>query len=156
MSRAWKPGDVARLTITKTEEIAVGVRNRRNTGWEHSGRFGDGSAFDSIGGFVARPLVLIDPEDRDQVMGLRDALAVDPGPAGYGWYWVQKALRSLLAPAKPEPEAPIVHAVMYRDHKMGTLCDSGAWGTPALFTAITEHVTCPGCRDKLDPGQVAS
>jgi hypothetical protein len=45
---------------------------------------------------------------------------------------------------------PIVHAVMYRNDQMGTLCDSRAWGTPSLFTAITEDVTCPGCRKKLE------
>lgn len=56
-------------------------------------------------------------------------------------------------PSLESPAGPIVHAVMYRDHKMGTLCESAAWGTPELFTAVTEHVTCPACRNKLDPGR---
>jgi len=47
-------------------------------------------------------------------------------------------------------ERAIVHAVMYRDYKIGTLCDSQAWGPAMLFTTITDHVTCPGCRAKLD------
>lgn len=46
----------------------------------------------------------------------------------------------------------IIHAVMYRDYKIGTLCNSAAWGPPMLFSAITDKVTCPGCRDKIDGG----
>jgi hypothetical protein len=48
------------------------------------------------------------------------------------------------------PDQPIVHAVMYRDYQIGTLCDSRAWGPPMLFSTITDEVTCPGCRAKLD------
>jgi hypothetical protein len=44
----------------------------------------------------------------------------------------------------------IIHAVMYRDYKLGTICDSNAWGPPTLFTMVVEKVTCPGCRTTLD------
>lgn len=50
---------------------------------------------------------------------------------------------------------PIVHAVMYRDHQLGTLCQSGAYGNPELYTAVTEHVTCPACREKLEGNRAA-
>jgi len=46
--------------------------------------------------------------------------------------------------------APIVHAVMYRDYQIGSLCESRAWGPPMLFSAVTDDVTCPACREKLD------
>lgn len=51
-------------------------------------------------------------------------------------------------------DLPIIHAVMYRDYKIGTLCNSGAWGAPEAFSMITDRVTCPGCRGKLDGGEV--
>jgi hypothetical protein len=50
---------------------------------------------------------------------------------------------------------PIVHAVMYRDHHLGTLCQSGAYGNPELYTAVIEHVTCPACREKLEGNRAA-
>lgn len=50
-------------------------------------------------------------------------------------------------------ETPIVHAVMYRDYQIGTLCDSRAWGPPMLFSAVTDDVTCPRCREKIDGGR---
>lgn len=47
----------------------------------------------------------------------------------------------------------IIHAVMYRNYEIGTLCNSGAWGAATLFSMITDKVTCPGCRGRLDGGE---
>ena len=101
MTREWKPGDVAMLTLSDGEQ-AVGLRPRSNDGWKHSGRWSGGVDYDHIGHTDARPLVVIDPEDRVQVERLAE---------GIGHLWtsrprvadvVQQALRSLLAPPKPD------------------------------------------------------
>lgn len=53
--------------------------------------------------------------------------------------------------ATRSPNDPfIIHAVMYRNYKIGTLCDSLAWGAPDRWTTVTDEVSCPACRTKID------
>lgn len=51
-------------------------------------------------------------------------------------------------------DRPMIHAVMYRNYKIGTLCDSSAWGPAVLHSTVTDEVTCPGCRAKIDGGRL--
>jgi hypothetical protein len=92
MSRGFKPGDVA---LVEGE-----VMLRRTDGrWEH----GDQLRF-PIYSDDARPLVVIDPEDREQVETLRIAYHAQRMTATGGTSFddMQAALRSLVAPPKPE------------------------------------------------------
>lgn len=117
--RAWKPGDVARMTITrrtdpddKTEYIAF-------YGGLHSGGWvgvtdGEctGALTNATDRFIidARPLVVLDPEDDEQVRKLADAFCTERWDHSTGsdecdpltFASMQAALRSFVAPPKPE------------------------------------------------------
>lgn len=84
-------------------------------------------------------------------------------PDGSTGHWVDAPLDEVAAilgtaPDHVDPHAAsrspndpfIVHAVMYRDYKIGTLCNSLAWGAPDRWTTVTDQVTCPACRSKID------
>lgn len=104
MSREWKPGDVGLLKCTDGQErIAILTDRGPNlsplwiAGSEHHGRLNE---------ITVRPVVVIDPEDREQVERLEADMAQRAG-------WIhlantqranalQAALRSLIAPPKPE------------------------------------------------------
>lgn len=92
MTREWKPGDVAMIP-------GCGPRMMTDRGWASV-------RGDFIDFFAApRPLVVIDPEDREQVERLR--LALDAEVAGYvssGATGI--ALRSLIEPPLPEEPEP--------------------------------------------------
>lgn len=96
MSRAWKPGDVAMVTAT----------NRGN----HYRAYFDGEmwreaaspSFCLIEPTDIRPLVVIDPEDRDQVKRLYDGYYSICG----GIDAMQAALREFANPTPPKPEEP--------------------------------------------------
>lgn len=47
--------------------------------------------------------------------------------------------------------APLMHAAMFRDGLPGTLCRPG-W--EPMVTAVTDKVTCPACRQRIDGGPV--
>jgi hypothetical protein len=93
MSREWKTGDVGQSNYGR-------VFNTQR-GWI----FDDESGYpepEGIAGF--RPLVVIDPEDREQVERLNTAL-LDASAGTYAPSRVAAALRSLLAPPRPpEPQ----------------------------------------------------
>jgi len=117
VSREWKPGDVA----TFGSSIAM----RTIVGWA----YGDGST----GGphqdaYPVRPLVVIDPDDREQVRRLADAFCTArwshlPGsdecdPLTFSS--MQAALRELANPTPPKPDEPtglgaVVDAAAYSD-----------------------------------------
>lgn len=93
MSNDWKTGDVAAIPFGSGDHIAV--RDFDGT-WLVAGKSNSGAYVD------ARPLVVIDPEDREQVASIRKAFQlVDclPGDRVDDW---QAALRSLIEPPKPE------------------------------------------------------
>lgn len=46
--------------------------------------------------------VVLDPEDRQQMERLRDALGAPTSPLGFGWQWLQRVLRSLTVDPKPD------------------------------------------------------
>lgn len=106
MSREWKPGDVA--MVSNGEDVAwrgiVRPRRAANDALEFAYVTG---GFDMVGelaeGYAARPLLVIDPEDREQVERLAKAVWDRP-PNEDGADAFQNALRSLLSP--PTPEEP--------------------------------------------------
>lgn len=92
-------------------------------------------------------IVEVDPDDRDQIQRIYDTVFNDR--RGISPHTLAEAIRNAGPPPEPPYDGPIVHSVMYRNGVLGTICNSGAWGNPELFTAVIEHVTCPGCKDKL-------
>jgi hypothetical protein len=98
VSREWKPGDVATrnglrfMFCQSTAGREFWVDNE-----------GDDRGISPLGipvGRPLRPLVVLDPELDEDVQRLCDAYkSVDHS---VGTYWMQAALRSLVAPPKPE------------------------------------------------------
>jgi hypothetical protein len=101
MTREFKPGDVAELTFNN-ETRAIGVRCEG--AWAHNGKFGAGGAYDHIGGFEVRPLLVLDPEDAEGVARLAEALRNVSGNLPIYADDVASALRSLLDPKPEEPK----------------------------------------------------
>lgn len=109
--REWKPGDVAQWEYLSAARVALRVRgchhdhtprdhwHLSNGGWT----LGDDETI--------RPLVVIDPDDRQQVARLHEAM---------GWPHssdapLRVALRSLLAP--PRPDEPLGLGAVVEDAK---------------------------------------
>ena len=109
-ARHWQPGDVARIQYDRVDQIGV-VRRRVAAGGALEFAYGSGG-FDMVAdetvGPAARPLVVIDPEDPQQVERLYGALAARVGMAT-----ISEALRSLVA--LPKPEEPTDFAAQVRD-----------------------------------------
>lgn len=105
MKREWKPGDVAVIegwADGKSKVVIVRVR-RESADQSLEFAYVEGG-FDLVdelaAGFTARPLVVIDPEDREQVERLADVFCAIPSS---GWVaQMQAALRSLVAPPRPK------------------------------------------------------
>lgn len=111
MGREWKPGDVALVTWTSSYdgEVQTQVRllvergmtdmpasERKQAWWGRDGYLEAASK-----DIEARPLVVIDPEDREQVGQLAGLLGEN------GWratqaHGLRDALRSLITPPKPK------------------------------------------------------
>ena len=108
MSRDWKPGDVAMVT-TRYPKSSPRVMVRRETAW--ATEFGQALDADVI---EARPLVVIDPDDPDQVARLSQAwdAAEHSGPLPERRMTLRQlrlraALRSMIEPpAPPKPDEP--------------------------------------------------
>jgi len=109
VSREWKPGDVARITLSNGFVHPVALWNLSN-GWLtrdnviHPAQVTD-----------ARPLVVIDPEDREQVERLLTSLqgmSFSAHACG-AFTCLQGALRSLLAPPRPEEPTGLGAVVRY-------------------------------------------
>lgn len=109
--REWKPGDVAwaRYTDSSGGEIAL----RTQTGW--MGTRG-GMPEGTMEAYDLRPLVVIDPDDREQMEHLLEAhnkaeqdAACKGGECGSGSCWIdimQAALREFANPTPPKPDEP--------------------------------------------------
>lgn len=113
MARKWKPGDVVTATVNGRENV------RLVAGWskydpqlrwcELSPRRGDGD--DEKCWFFpsqvtdARPLVVIDPEDREQMRRIAEC-AADGDAAEWRVDMWQRYFRSLANPTPPKPDEP--------------------------------------------------
>lgn len=104
-AREWKPGDVAVIRTAGGDREVVGLRD--TNGWAHLRDYETTMRSHSLWSTasqveVIRPLVVIDPEDREQARDLWAAW-IDAGAhmePGIGR--LQAALRSLVAPPKPD------------------------------------------------------
>lgn len=125
MNGQWKPGDVVTATVNGRPNVRV------IAGWskydpqlrwaELSTRWADGDDDDCwfmpVQVTDHRPLVVIDPEDREQAERLTGALVY----AGAGkndtnhWPEVQAALREFANPTPPKPEEPTGLGAVVRD-----------------------------------------
>ena len=121
MSTQWKPGDVVTATVNGRENVRLVAGLSRfdpQLRWcEMSPRWGDGDD-DECWFFPSsvtdhRPLVAIDPEDREAVERLlaRFCDAVDRSdvpahPQGWSVNAMQAALREFANPKPPRPEEP--------------------------------------------------
>jgi len=128
----WKPGDVAMVTwrgmgITREDMRLRGTtRSGTNAWWDAEGTWiGDETAK------AVRRLLVIDPEDREQIERLDVAYqaALDSAPKYHGLADVmQQALRAMLAPPKPpKPEEPLGLGAVVVDSAGGlwVLCATG-------------------------------
>lgn len=102
MNREWKPGDVA-----KTAQGTVALCHGTGRMIDQNGAPWSDTRFPEN----LRPLVVIDPEDREQVRALADAAFPE---AQGNTNRLQAALRSLVA--EPEPEEP-TDDVLVRDSR---------------------------------------
>ena len=97
--REWKPDDLADINGSRA------MRNKRNDGWIWSDGRNSPDSFTAPG---ARPLVVIDPEDHEQVERLDHALQKVSGEATFSATsrFLQDALREFANPTPPKPEEP--------------------------------------------------
>lgn len=108
--RDWKPGDVAMVEGEGSAWIGI-VRVSASAGRPLEFAYGNGG-FDYVNGvasgFTARPLVVIDPEDREQVERLAEAFWANwSGCDGSRSIGLQAALREFANPKPPRPDEPL-------------------------------------------------
>ena len=117
MKREWKPGDVALVMAEGGERIGFRCGVPSNMGWEYAREPGQKTWSSDDSGYVKpiRPLVVIDPELREQADRLADALIDAMCKSDPGWdkaraYEVRShmrtALREFANPTPPRPDEP--------------------------------------------------
>jgi hypothetical protein len=108
MSREWKPGDVAMVRVSEEYAPEVAVSSDRQ--WFVAGpRLGSRHGWYHANVEVIRPLVVIDPEDAEQVERLAstDALRGLGGSFDSLAYNLADALREFANPTPPKPQEPM-------------------------------------------------
>ena len=138
--REWKPGDVL------VNAGRVGIVTTAGIGRDDSGRaayveFGHGGTI-----FVgeldgdARPLVVVDPEDREQVERLVRAFWDNGNDDCDDPRAMQAALRSLIEPPKPPEPTGLGAVVEDADGKRYIRCDAGPgrWHCPDDDTGASD------------------
>lgn len=114
-AREWKPGDVAMVSVRGADPV---IAIRDSYGWAHN-TLGPGRAHAHWTAFCEvepiHPLVVIDPEDREQVerlMSVYVSEALDRGAMSYSGHVdkrndsMQAALREFATPTPPKPDEP--------------------------------------------------
>lgn len=118
----WKPGDVAMLTLSSRSGLQypgmrlAGIAEKR---WSYPWLLADGGIGHSAI-TEARRLVVIDPENREQVERLFDAIFMSAFRKGVqrndiNKDYVQAALREIASPTKPEEPTGLGAVVRYDD-----------------------------------------
>lgn len=118
----WKPGDVAMVTDGNVEWVGM-VRPRHEAGAALLEIVYAKGGFDIVDdlaeGYTIRPLVVIDPDDAEQVERLRVAL---DGRSFSAWACgantvIAAALREFASPTPPKPEEPTGLGAVVEDDK---------------------------------------
>lgn len=145
-AREWKPGDVAEYDNTRIfrTEDSTGARWVDADGDE---RFGPALR-------TARPLVVIDPEDREQVERLAIAYTLRHNYAGKPWEDREQhnrdlvidsladALREFANPKPPKPDEPRGLGAVVEDAEGLRWVRTGVEPYPWASTGQTESGTC--------------
>ena len=160
MTREWKPGDVVAVLNGAVEQIALVTASLRVSGLFVETSAGDSIPLECIEDGTMRPLVVLDPEDREQVERLCAAMKSN------GWTGIdddapsdmQTVLRSLVAPPKPdEPRGlgavvedqsgrrwvriePEGIAVAWTSHVRGEVPKEYSWSNIAAVRVLSEGV----------------
>jgi hypothetical protein len=117
MTHNWKPGDMALVEAGCHANRVVALRTGVPMGWAycdgHNGESTRNWSSDDSGIVTPlRPLLVIDPENREQVERLTEAFGAASSPST-GWVdQMQVALRSLL---EPEPKEPTLTGALVID-----------------------------------------
>lgn len=111
----WKPGDRAMVLCADGKWRPATCEPRGDVLiWRFPGR-----AYRYVGNSKARPLVEIDPEDREQVERLVDLLRNSGGFRGVmgaaAAYAVRASLREFANPTPPKPDEPLGHLAIVED-----------------------------------------
>lgn len=109
--REWKPGDVAATTYKGYQSLAFVVagsscvpEHPRTAHW-HGKSGGWSELHDPL--IDRRPLVVIDPEDEENVDTIIDLIWTGNDPANRPATWrIQAALREFANPTPPKPDEP--------------------------------------------------
>lgn len=139
-AREFKPGDVAMLATEGGERIGFRCGVPSNMGWEYAREVGQATWSSDSTGYATpiRPLVVIDPEDREQVERLYDILSADSmnyegalvnSRAILPRTSLQAALREFVNPTPPplaEPTDPKARITDGRENVWRLLAD-GDW-----------------------------
>lgn len=155
MGRAWKPGDVAAVSFDgKTEHVAIRTLYFHGE-YVEEGRWHGGRAGALHGPeMTARPLVVIDPEDREQVERLAEAILYAATVAGLDHVSYRgtsgderlgvlvEAVRSLVAnPPPPKPDEPTGIGAVVEDE------DGVLWmNYPGMFALPWSAPGQPSCK----------
>lgn len=122
MSREWKPGDVAVIKFSAGDEIGMWLGDR----WAVTGGRSQLPNYT-----ISRPLVVIDPEDRQQVERLAHLITEhDKGATEEAWASdLANALREFANPKPPKPEEPTGLGAVVEDesHVEFIHLGSGLW-----------------------------
>ncbi|MDR7253747.1 hypothetical protein J2X46_002737 [Nocardioides sp. BE266] len=144
MKREWKPGNVALVRGTiGVDAVAVRSGVPSNMGWAYNGdgpdtkNYGNCWMSDRDGDAVIRPLVVIDPEDREQIERLRDLMVGHDIHEGRPCYSttchadrLADALHEFANPTPLKPDEPTGLGAVVEDEKGDhwvRLDASGVW-----------------------------
>ena len=108
MSTNWKPGDVALVRLDDRDGEFIGLRDTHGWATNRTDRHRSHAHWTNAAYVTpVRPLVVIDPEDREQVERLYDLYASAPSDVGLrGHEFLAHALREFANPKPPKPDEP--------------------------------------------------
>lgn len=120
MTHEWKPGDVAMVECSDGNWHRAAFRQATFMGHPDAWAFEDG-CMRRVTESRTRPLVVIDPEDRDQAIRLTELWYQNDDQAGdpHRYGQMQAALREFAKPTPPKPDEPKgLGAVVECEHRV--------------------------------------
>lgn len=143
MTRDWKPGDVAMVTMGHGPQLAIFTGEF----WAWSDGTGHYSGVSHCHRDApARPAVVIDPEDREQIHRLISDYyeRVDAHDGSFsnqqGADWMQAALRSLITPPRPEQPEGIGAVIEDAEARIWVRAADADWWRCAVDPAAYDDV----------------